>query len=114
MKIVFSFLLLALVVVAPGFAATPDATVTAELPVATPAAPSADTAELNAWLAAGSDEAMRESLGQEDVPVAGCSTWARCMDGTRLTCTGMYECFNDVACFVYCDGNIQYCPVPCP
>lgn len=48
---------------------------------------------------------------------AGCTGWADCYGGGRVTCSGTWSCWGISECYAYCDGNYVWCsyrPHPCP
>lgn len=48
---------------------------------------------------------------------AGCTGWANCAGGGRVTCSGTWSCWGIDDCYAYCDGSYKWCsylPHPCP
>jgi len=48
---------------------------------------------------------------------AGCTGWANCYGGGRVTCSGTWSCWGIDDCYAYCDGSYHWCsylPHPCP
>lgn len=115
MKNTLMLIALAIVLTAPAFAGASDAAPQVVERAATQA-PAIDVdAEIGAWLAAGSDRAMQESIAQAEIgETAGCTASTRCYDGSTISCSGN-RCFTERNCFVYCDttGAI-YCNNLCP
>ena len=112
MRRVIPLLTLALCLLALPALAAEEGQATSEQPACVNMTP-VDSYTMETLPAEGADTLTTPDPSQQ----AGCSGWASCYGGGRVTCNGTWSCWGIDDCYAYCDGTYVWCayrPHPCP